>query len=483
MGDKANKVVKHTRKVAELCKTCNLCTGRRDSLLCSKCTQKYHFDCAGVSEKLYLLMDATKRKKWKCKNCLHKINNPKSPQRQSTSTPIPSVDIADLSPHKSPNPKTDETNSIFGNKTEINIPTSNSFASLSSDDDDDDKVIDEIGTICQNLNRSCPDVKLLNHSETIAQLQQKIVELQITVHNRGKLIDHLVLENGELGKKLKEHELKIDSLTRICKSTSKKKINNKTRLSTKKLDFTQEPTSNKNTTIPNQQEQDTKEDDNNITVIEDLTSTKYNNEKPKLCILSSNKTNKVSAISQTVFPSNYSICHYLSPGCDTMHLLNNLKNKLQGYTMRDFCIIFISEEDFKTTKEYYYLIEYINLTLLNIDFTNVIICLPTYKCGRRMSDIFNCRISHFNQLLYLNNLTYEYAYILDSNLNLKYDDTMFNKFNSRLNNRGMNMIIKDLYKLINEINTMRPNEMSLNNSEQSINVDEKVLNTSNFFRV
>ena len=71
--------------------------------------------------------------------------------------------------------------------------------------------------------------------------------------------------------------------------------------------------------------------------------------KHKMCILSSNKRNDVSSIAEKTFNSCFNLCHCLTPyGC-TKQLLKDIDTKLPQFTLKDFCIIFLGDEDFKTT--------------------------------------------------------------------------------------------------------------------------------------
>lgn len=73
-------------------------------------------------------------------------------------------------------------------------------------------------------------------------------------------------------------------------------------------------------------------------------------------------------MAEKTFP-NYKVCHYLSPGCDTMKLIDNIDIKLKNYTMDDYCLIFIGEEDFRQTNNYIDLTKAIRQTLLKTNHT------------------------------------------------------------------------------------------------------------------
>lgn len=173
------------------------------------------------------------------------------------------------------------------------------------------------------------------------------------------------------------------------------------------------------------------------------------NKQNKICIISANNCNKVLSIAEEKI-NNYNIYHYLKTNCGTQQLLKGLKNMLKDYTMEDFCIILIGEDDFKTTNDYFELIYNIRSTLKEIDNTNIILCLPTFKFNSS-SNLFNWRVENFANLLYLDIMTHLHAYLLDSNLHLTYDNRMFNNLTGRLNNNGMRTIFDDIKRQMEDI--------------------------------
>lgn len=116
-------------------------------------------------------------------------------------------------------------------------------------------------------------------------------------------------------------------------------------------------------------------------------------------------------------------------------------------TKTDYCIIFIGEYDFQKTYNYIELVQYIRDKLSSLNNTNIILCLPTFKCSV-YNTMYNSRLELFNNLLYLDNETHAYAYILDSNLNLTYDGRMFNQRYGTLNVNGLKVVLTDLKELI-----------------------------------
>lgn len=179
-------------------------------------------------------------------------------------------------------------------------------------------------------------------------------------------------------------------------------------------------------------------------------------QKPKMCILSSNRHTKIlSAAEKTLDYST--ICHYLKSNSNLTELLKGINTKLKDFTSIDFCIIMIGDEDFKTTQDYFSTIKEIRNTLMKVRHTNIIICLPTYKYSKLMN-MHNWRVETFNNLLYLDVLTHEHVYLLDSNRNLEYDNTMFDQYYGGINDLGVRVILNDLGNLINDIEELEYSE-------------------------
>lgn len=188
----------------------------------------------------------------------------------------------------------------------------------------------------------------------------------------------------------------------------------------------------------------------------------------KWCVIS-NYTNYMLKLLKNSFPSE-NTCHYLAPGGGTRELFRGIENKLRDFTFNDFCIVYIGDQDFKTSINYDSLVDYIQMQLSEVQHTNIIICLPTFKIGY-YSNLFIKRVERFNNLLYKINLKYEFSYILDSNLNLTFDNVMFSR-SGNVNRRGFQTIFSDLITLLTSI----PNDYIANDFTQNN------LNLRDFFR-
>lgn len=443
-----------------VCKKCDRVIVEKKFLKCAVCNCSYDITCTSVTFKSFLLMSDKGKKEWKCHPCwtlIHDQNN--MPEQQNVT-------------HRK--------------KHVINVSTGNSFCSLltESDLDDSDDEMDSTNEHSDNstsgnraiLNRSCPNLKSRT-IEDLEDLEKRFSALEKKCASAEQEIDNLMLENNCLRKKIEGYELKIKKLTTICKSTEKKyPSNNKSAV--KSVSDKHTPKRMKST-LNFSDNQDVAENQEHPVAkpLATPTSTpkatpsvakapKKIKTEPKLCIISSN-TNNLLGLAEENF-NQVKLCHYRIPDGGTRELLYGLQSKLQGFTLQDFCVIFIGDSDFRSTSNYRSLIEFIREELQKVLHTNVIICLPTYRIGNCTS-LFNYRIELFNSLLYTDNLTYEYAYIVDSNKNLLYSPAMFSNQRGSINKRGQTVVFNDVLVLMKEIHKQHLNDESNNIHNSSIN--------------
>lgn len=409
------------------------------------------------------------------------------------------------------------------------IPTQNSFESLSepdelnsSDYEDTMNTYEALNTSIERLSRS---VEMSGSACNIENLQEIINNLTLDLGSTQKELENTICENNCLKRRVMKLTQEIEILKTICKTPSPLKTSSlctprrKKRQSLNPTQFTntfdnseenqklekiildlQQQLDKSNTEIEllktlaqkltecpetrrkieiQKQEKNSNLKDNIIPTQQKTKQTRrYASNfvpeqqnsiiKHKICIVSSNAQNKISQISKNIF-SDYEICHYIKTGVGILELIDNIDNKLKEFTLNDYCVLFVGDKDFKISQDYHLLIDKIRTILEKIDYTNFIICVPTYKiCMYR--DLYNARIELFNNLLLNDVNKYEYAYILDSNLNLTSDRYMFQR-NGLLNDRGMRCIIRDLQNLLEEINGYF--DESLNFASNSINDSKK----------
>lgn len=431
--------------MAPLCTKCRNEIVTKRCIKCHDCEGIFHVpDCTKtVSENRFNLMTPTRKSKWKCEPCKESIID-----KGISKSTLQEINFENVTMRST------KTN------YKLNISTENSFESLPLDENDDDEEYSSIASP-HIMNRSCPEISECNR-EVIKELENTIQQLQQKLESADNEIVNLLAENSSLMKLNQKYESKMKTLMQIYNSPiqiTPAKLNRKS-LSRTKLNLGMEKTYSTPTQSDKQKSNlDTTKGDTHsqtpiiTTKLKNISKFQNNNElseKRKICILSTNKKNKIVKIAENIIPQQYSLCHYLTPECGIKYLVNNIKTKLYNYTMQDFCVLIIGEEDFKKTTDIQVLLRYIRKALQEIKHTNVIVCAPTYKITP-YSNLFNWRVENFNNLLNLDATNNEYAWILDSNQNLTYDDRTFYKQNGSLNNFGMTILITDLCQLMNDI--------------------------------
>lgn len=308
---------------------------------------------------------------------------------------------------------------------------------------------------------SLPDVSDQYVNQQIIQLKEEIENLKINLNSAHDEIESLSLENNEL-KRTNTELMKINELYKRISSSPAKPNSS---IKKKKQNVKHNANKTTQTEIINdnkcKQVRNIPDDENNKSgVINDNVKESAQNEvrKSQICVLSTDKkTNVLTIADKYLTCDRFKVCQYLKPHVGTVNLLDGIKNKLKEYTLKDYCIILIGEEDFKTTQNYFNIIFTLRKTLCEITNTNLIICLPTYKC-RPNSNVYNWRVENFNNLLYLDIVTNNYAYLIDSNLNLTYDYRMFNSHTGEINYIGKKTIFRDVEELINSIEKITKEE-------------------------
>lgn len=441
---------------ARLCQICKNCFENRQFLVCNVCNKIYHLDCANVSTQRYYLMEPEKKQAWKCSACINKT-------REALTT-------GNLIANSTPD-------SCHQNVTQrkayrANIHTQNSFDALATDEEIDHST--SIYSSPNLLNRSCPEYKTDVYGK-LEQMQKIVKNLKEKLESAEQEIENLLSENFTLKGKITSYENKVSQLKNICRATPKKisSVNRKS-LNRTRLDFTQcegttkkrnqmEGSTNVNlsTSKDNHSNQESDEPENHL-LLSPFSITKQtgpykakplvNISKPKICTIYGTNTYKQTTTANQHLNGITNTCHYVMPGGRVENLLECIEKKVHDFTHEDFCIIFFGDADFEYTENYHKKINLIKQKLQGLKHTNVILCLPTFKCHSR-TNLFNRRVETFNRLLFLDNVKYEYAFILDSNKNLEYSHRMFTKQKGFLRRCGFRIILEDVKELMVYINT------------------------------
>lgn len=345
---------------------------------------------------------------------------------------------------------------------------------------DDGKTI--FDTTMMNLTDSRVDN--INDNDTINDLLEQIQSLKMQLRSSHQEIDDLNSENfrlkSDLQKALKNVETDDKTSLTPGKKRSAPSPSNENKLKNRKLSSNMSNNYDSNSSIIHKETE--------VVTINKKTQHCNNKKclntlspplKRNLCVISSEFSNRIFTMSEGTCLRNYNMCHYRTPRCGIEYNLRNIENKVRNFTSSDYCIILIGEEDFKKTNNYIELVTLIREKLSQLSHTNFIICLPTFKYMDNSNVMFNSRIDTFNNLIYMDVQTYNYAFILDSNLNLPYTYDTYNYWHGNLNNKGFNIVISDLQDLIldlDTLNTIQPVVDCPQNKQF-----EKAQDTSQFF--
>lgn len=328
--------------------------------------------------------------------------------------------------------------------------------------------IDEIqsSTLKDTSSVSLPDISSIENSQFL-DLKQENTELILQLSSANEEIAKLYSENKELRKTLAESEQIIATYKKICSDavTIQSKIltpikqqqnslirDSPVSLTSANCEDTPRVAKGERLTDSTRKKETKKVKQVPKSTIhrDDLDARKIQ-PKRKICFINSNPKNNILKLSDSKYV-NDELCHYLFTNGRICDLLSGIETKVQNFTFNDYCIIFIGENDFNATEDYMSLIKMIRMKLFQVcTHTNIIVCLPNYKY-KNYANIFNKRVEVFNSMLYLDNETHEYAYILDTNKHIDYSPSMFRR-DGNINYRALNIINDDLADLIASIHS------------------------------
>lgn len=342
--------------------------------------------------------------------------------------------------------------SFFKNITLRGVRTrTQSEANMSEDSKDSSKI-----TVDDSAN-SLPDMSTSDDNDnTIQELTKRIDDLTLQLSTANYEIENLSLENMNL----KETIVKLTQKNDIYKKVTAQTLQNATPKKGQSASSTPIKKGNdqkgkeRSICMPSTAAKSSRQVVHNkeMTQKPQITNTKTEQikERNKMCIISSNKRNELLQIACETFGDRFNLCHYLTTGGSLKDLMGSLAKKTESFTRDDYCIIMIGEADFLKTKDYCNLVLMIRELSQAIDHTNTIICLPTYKFGE-YNMMFNSRVEIFNNLMYLDALTYQHVYVYDTNSMLSYDHNMYSGKQGVLNNYGMRRALENLKMEINHL--------------------------------
>lgn len=196
----------------------------KKELLCSICKKFYDFDEAGFSEKLYRIMDASRRKAWKCKDCIHSERTSKEPSHitfRKKGTTCPQTPRALPTPTASSEISNSTENSI------VQLGSPSYSCGFNADEshiltDDDETLNLSSLTMTEKLSRSfeiIPETK-----QTIYELQEKNTQLFTSLASTQNELDDKIIENEQLKAHIDKLNKEIELLKNLCLSPPQRRI-------------------------------------------------------------------------------------------------------------------------------------------------------------------------------------------------------------------------------------------------------------------
>lgn len=349
---------------------------------------------------------------------------------------------------------------------------------------------------------SIPD-SLNDDSDTINNLIEQNKKLTTELLSAHQEIENLNNENFRLKSDLQEMIRKSNTYKKICSTPSKKCITPTRKQKTLTLNREisidileradskhdkETQTSNQvqnilaseyphTSTSVNNQNSNTKEQNKNISM-----NTK---EKNKLCILSNERISGSLSVMEDVFSNHFDFCHYIMPNCDVKQITSDIEQKLKGFTIKDYCLLFIAQKDVRDESKHINAINALKESLQKIKHTNVVICAPTYIRG---APIYNFKAEMFGNLLYLDLQNNDYAYLFDTNYDLRLD--MFSNTTGKINKDGLrNIYNRIMDNILIDLSLLDKNYIGQTNEDIKHNVTnsyQQMINcneSSDFFRL
>lgn len=337
-----------------------------------------------------------------------------------------------------------------------------SLTNLSVLTNDDEK------TLFDTTMMSIPDsLHDYNDDDTVNDLNEQINTLKMQLSSAHQEIDDLNSENFRLKSDLQKALKTVETCKKICVTPGRKNSTPSSSSKQKSEHYKIRPTASNNesqTSIKagyckdkkvhtlNKETQTSEVTNDTLTQKQNLTSHSHlgnialkkpvgvSRPKPKnrLAIMSNRCTKGVLPLIEEVFSNDFDYCHYLLHNATTEGLLRTVEDNLKGFTMQDYCLIFIGENDIKSS-EYLDILENLKNSLKNTTHTNIVICAPTYIRG---AQIHNYKVELFNNRLSLDIKTNKFAYFFDSNYTLTLD--MFTYHTGKINKDGWRAIFDQI---------------------------------------
>lgn len=480
--------------MAENCDKCNYEITDREWLKCCNCDKKYHVLCTTTPIKIFYLMKEPSRLGWRCLVCRRVKNNE---DHELTYFTPPTT-------NNTPSSSTPREYVTMRSRTEINIPTNNTFSLLSSDEDEEGE--DDLDTIKENctIRRSCPNLTTTN-SETLEEMKDTISKLRSELASADNEIQNMLLEKYSLEKKIKDQEKRISQLLTICKSVTTQPLPEKRKkkraslfLNRTKLDFSDDDisrtinTSNMQPSSPKKQE---KKDTTKITKTLPIRQQAVKNDfkkfpglnndngiKSRVIILSDQQGLGLRPVLQKLLGDKYDVITYCKPGARIAETLHSYKEDLVLLTKNDYVVVIGFSNDVNPFKIQSDFKEWVNC----VANTNVIVCETSYN-------------KHLNETI----LNYNIKSVCTKFSNVSFVDLNYSNFIPKRKNFVVNLsryVLREILRLsyIFRYNNRYNNKVFIkceNKSTQTIAINDDDLvneihnadfcneNESDFFRL
>ncbi|KAF9406959.1 hypothetical protein HW555_012856, partial [Spodoptera exigua] len=287
----------------------------------------------------------------------------------------------------------------------------------------------------------------LNTSQTVVDLQERVKKLSEELDSAHVEIENLNSENFRLKTDIQKYLKTIDTYKELASNIDRK---NNTPLSGRKRKTHQGYKIS--LTKPLIEDLNIKQTYSDKT--QDLPVSTYHDKSPrastqwlsngsvvpkqknKLAIISSGCTKGTLPLIEKVFSDSFEYCHYLLPNVFTEEALSTIEHKLKAFSINDYCLIFIGENDLKND-DYMEILDNLRKYLKKNTHTNLVVCTPTFICGAL---IYNYKVELFNNLLLWEIKNNRYAYNFDTNRTLSLE--MFSISTGKINKQGWKNILE-----------------------------------------
>lgn len=179
------------------CHKCKKYVSAKSVILCSECNNTFEFECGGLPEKVYRLMEPESKRKWKCKFC-----------RQKPKVVISSGDATNITLRKK------LTSQNLNESTEsVRFSTPVSETQM-----DDSHILTELNTTCDSpiaLSRSV-DNTLSGSAYSVQEMKETISMLTSQLASTQVELENTILENNDLHRNINKLTKENELLKTLC---------------------------------------------------------------------------------------------------------------------------------------------------------------------------------------------------------------------------------------------------------------------------